>query len=115
MAYLPRPPKVGNDWTENDLKAYNIHLQMQDAATFFGTPESEFPQTPLASSSEGIEFLHADTARVTATKAVSDANASLLTLLDLASAPSEDSEFARTISSWSSSSGSAMPRAVGWP
>ncbi|KAA1478234.1 hypothetical protein DENSPDRAFT_787858, partial [Dentipellis sp. KUC8613] len=94
MAHLFRPRKPGNEWTENDLKSYNIHFQIQDATTFFGTPESEFPQTPLASSPEGREFMHADAEAPHDIATASDANAALLTLLNLASAPRDDSESA---------------------
>ncbi|TFK78742.1 hypothetical protein K466DRAFT_506815 [Polyporus arcularius HHB13444] len=36
MANRIRSAKSGSDWTENDLAAYNIQIQYQDAPTFFG-------------------------------------------------------------------------------
>ena len=41
MASLKRKPKYGNDWTVNDLAAYNITIAQQGAATFFG--QTAFP------------------------------------------------------------------------
>ncbi|KAF8122836.1 hypothetical protein EV363DRAFT_1273726, partial [Boletus edulis] len=38
MANLVRSAKSGNDWTQSDLRAYNIKVVYQDAATFFGGP-----------------------------------------------------------------------------
>ena len=40
MANLLRTAKSGNDWTENELKAYNIQIVAQDAATFFERPDT---------------------------------------------------------------------------
>ncbi|KAF8347370.1 hypothetical protein F5887DRAFT_1060744 [Amanita rubescens] len=37
---LLRLPKSGNDWGIKDLHAYNISVQFQDAATFFGVDPS---------------------------------------------------------------------------
>lgn len=45
MASLIRSAKSGNDWTINDLEAYNITIVAQDAATFFDQPVS--PQLAL--------------------------------------------------------------------
>ncbi|KAJ7668033.1 hypothetical protein B0H17DRAFT_226209, partial [Mycena rosella] len=36
MAHLIRSAKSGNDWTENELAAYNIHVQEQTLQDFFG-------------------------------------------------------------------------------
>ena len=44
MADLIRSAKSGNDWTENDLEAYNIQLQFEDAATFFGDSILPLPE-----------------------------------------------------------------------
>ena len=35
MTNLLRSAKSGSDWTENDLDAYNIQVELQDAAPFF--------------------------------------------------------------------------------
>lgn len=43
MANIARTPKCGNDWTPNDLLAYNIRVIYQDSATFFGVPELPQP------------------------------------------------------------------------
>ena len=34
MANISRTAKSGNDWSEADLRAYNIVVKYQDAATF---------------------------------------------------------------------------------
>ena len=36
MANISRTAKSGNDWSAADLSAYNITVEYQDAATFFG-------------------------------------------------------------------------------
>ncbi|KAF8119577.1 hypothetical protein EV363DRAFT_1273730 [Boletus edulis] len=38
MANLIRSAKSGNDWTQDDLQAYNIRVVFQDATSFFGGP-----------------------------------------------------------------------------
>ena len=43
MAQLIRSAKSGNDWTSNELAAYNITVVFQDAATFFETPDLPQP------------------------------------------------------------------------
>ncbi|CAA7265002.1 unnamed protein product [Cyclocybe aegerita] len=39
MAQLIRSAKSGNDWTDNELFAFNISIQDVDIATFFGVPQ----------------------------------------------------------------------------
>ncbi|RDB25626.1 hypothetical protein Hypma_006166 [Hypsizygus marmoreus] len=39
MANFRRSGKSGNDWTETDLKAFNIAVVNEDVATFFGNPD----------------------------------------------------------------------------
>ena len=39
MAQLIRSAKSGNDWTDNELFAFNISIQDVDVATFFGVPQ----------------------------------------------------------------------------
>ncbi|KAI9510940.1 hypothetical protein F5148DRAFT_481720 [Russula earlei] len=43
MANLIRSAKSGSDWTQNDLKSYNIRVLYQNAATFFETPNLPAP------------------------------------------------------------------------
>ncbi|KAJ7758092.1 hypothetical protein DFH07DRAFT_884698 [Mycena maculata] len=43
MANLIRSAKSGSDWTENDLDAYRIRIEYQDAATFFQIPGPDLP------------------------------------------------------------------------
>jgi|SRR5712671_747800 len=43
MANLLRSAKSGSEWTQNDLKSYNISVVYQDSATFFETPELPAP------------------------------------------------------------------------
>ena len=38
MANIIRSPKHGSDWTENELRAYNIEVVPENVATFFGNP-----------------------------------------------------------------------------
>jgi hypothetical protein len=46
MASLTRSAKSGSDWGRNDLRAYNIKVVTQDAATFFGNPQ--LPPTTIS-------------------------------------------------------------------
>jgi hypothetical protein len=43
MANLIRSAKSGSEWTMNDLIAYNVTIEAQDAPTFFGQPELPQP------------------------------------------------------------------------
>ncbi|KAH9079422.1 hypothetical protein EDB83DRAFT_2513941 [Lactarius deliciosus] len=45
MAKLIRNAKSARDWTRNELAAYNIAVEYQDAATFFGTHDLPQPAT----------------------------------------------------------------------
>ncbi|KAF8489171.1 hypothetical protein F5888DRAFT_1910452 [Russula emetica] len=85
MANLIRSAKSGNDWTENDLEAYNIQLQFEDAATFFGDSIRWSPgPMPLPEIDEEIlTTLDAD-------DMLYDSNAELINLLDLAMGFSEE-------------------------
>jgi hypothetical protein len=42
-----RSAKSGNDWTENELAAYNITIVPQDSATFFGVDVLPLPSHHL--------------------------------------------------------------------
>jgi hypothetical protein len=42
MANLVRLPKLGSDWTSNELVAYHIAIQEQDQVQFFGGPLPEY-------------------------------------------------------------------------
>ena len=79
MANLVRSAKSGNDWTENDLEAYNIQLQFKDAATFFGDSILPLPEIDeeILTTLEANDMLH-------------DSNAELINLLDLAMGFSEE-------------------------
>lgn len=68
MANLIRTAKSGSDWTAHELAAYNIRVEPQDAATFFGTPVLPDPvlapaevlkaaRAEQASSDDGYLFL----------------------------------------------------------
>ena len=73
--------KSGNDWTENDLRAYNIQIQCEDVATFFGDPVFPLPEV----DEEILATLEA--------KDMSSApNARLIRLLDRAMIPAPDRE-----------------------
>ncbi|KAF8466813.1 hypothetical protein DFH94DRAFT_780270 [Russula ochroleuca] len=56
MASLLRSPKSGSDWGPNELLAYNIDIQFQDAATFFDVNPLPQPAVP----SEVLTRLDAD-------------------------------------------------------
>ncbi|KAJ4465181.1 hypothetical protein C8J55DRAFT_441351 [Lentinula edodes] len=56
MANLLRSAKSSSDWTQNELRAYNITVQWQDAATFFGV--DPLPQPAVAQ--EVLTTLDAD-------------------------------------------------------
>ena len=45
MANHIRSAKSGSDWTTNELMAYNIVVEYQNAAIFFGTPNLPPPAT----------------------------------------------------------------------
>ncbi|KAL5513958.1 hypothetical protein ACEPAG_2719 [Sanghuangporus baumii] len=68
LASLIRTVKSGNYWTVHELAAYNIRVEPQDAATFFGTPVLPDPvlspaevlkaaRAGQASSDDGYLFL----------------------------------------------------------
>ncbi|KAJ7176643.1 hypothetical protein C8R46DRAFT_890208 [Mycena filopes] len=76
MANINRRTKSGGEWTRNELKAYNIHLSFEDAATFFGVAQLPAPMIDN-------EILTAADANNT----TNDANYVLLSLLDLAMSP----------------------------
>jgi len=78
MANLLRKAKSGNDWSQNELYAYNIVVELQDAATFFGV-------NPLPKPAVAGKLLN----NVTAEDMVDDANYKLLRYMDLAMHPPE--------------------------
>ena len=45
MANLVRSAKSGNDWTSNDLLAYNIEVYSQSSDMFFGYKPKTIPTT----------------------------------------------------------------------
>lgn len=76
MTSLNRISKSGSDWNLHDLDAYNIQIQLEDRATFFG--DSNLPLPMLDE-----EFL----TTLKAEDMLSDQNAELIHLLDLAMCP----------------------------
>jgi hypothetical protein len=83
MANLIRSAKSGSDWTQSDLDAYNIHVHVDDTATFFGIPDLPQPQV----DPEILNVESADNMTV-------DKNAELITLLDIAMIPTGPEESA---------------------
>ncbi|KZP31648.1 hypothetical protein FIBSPDRAFT_775593 [Athelia psychrophila] len=73
MANLLRSAKSGNDWTVNELVAYNITVQLQDVTTFFGV-------NPLAQPTVAQEVL----TKLDANDMTHDDNYQLLRYMDLA-------------------------------
>jgi hypothetical protein len=43
MAHLIRSAKSGSDWTQYELRAFNIKIETVDVATFFGKPDLPRP------------------------------------------------------------------------
>jgi hypothetical protein len=79
MDGLIHSAKSGNDWTENDLRAYNIQIQFEDAATFFGNlPPPEVDEEILTT--------------LEAEDMSSTPNATFIHLLDCAMNPASDGE-----------------------
>jgi hypothetical protein len=76
MADLIRSAKPGRDWTKYDLEAYNIRIQLEDQATFFGDPDLPLPVI----DKEILTTLEAE-------DMLSDRNAELIYLLELAVQP----------------------------
>lgn len=56
MAGLVRSAKSGNEWSNADLRAYNITIETQDFGTFFGQP------VPVLQPSELLALQNADEA-----------------------------------------------------
>lgn len=84
MANIIRSAKSGSDWTQNELFAYNIRVEFQDSATFFGVDPLPAPTvTPE-------EILSATDAN----DAVSDEGYAVLRTLDLVMALSPNEESA---------------------
>ena len=76
MANLNRIAKSGNDWNQYHLEAYNIHLQFENRTTFFGKSNLPPPQI----DEEILTTLEAE-------DMLSDHNAELIHLLNLAMYP----------------------------
>ena len=73
---LLRTPKTGSDWSEIELHAYNIIVELQDATTFFGV--DPLPQPAVADEPLNIDA---------ADNMADDANYKLLRYMDLAMNP----------------------------
>lgn len=78
MAYMIRRARSGNDWTGNELQAYNIAVEYQGFASFFGT--YNLPQPTIHPT-----FLTA----TDPDEAADDNVYAVLRMMDLASTPSE--------------------------
>lgn len=76
MANLNRILKSANDWNRYHLEAYNIHLRFENRATFFGKSKLPPPQI----DKEVLTTLEAE-------DMLSDHNAELIHLLDMAMCP----------------------------
>ena len=83
MANLIRSAKSGSDWTRGDLDAYNIHVHVEDTATFFGI-------ACLPQSHVDPEILNVESAD----NMIVDKNAELINLLDIAMVPTGSEESA---------------------
>ncbi|RPD76821.1 hypothetical protein L226DRAFT_559068 [Lentinus tigrinus ALCF2SS1-7] len=83
MANLLRAAKSGKDWTQNELEAYNISIELKDVQTFFQVDSLPTPSV----DPELLTTLDAD-------DMVADRNAELINLLDLAMKPAPSGESA---------------------
>jgi len=84
MAKLIRSAKSGNDWTRNELAAYNIAVEYQNAATFFGMHNLPQPAT-----------INPAVLTVTDPDDAADGDvAALLDMMDLATSPAPNEESA---------------------
>jgi len=83
MANITRSAKSGNEWTKNELEAYNIKITFQDTPTFFG--EASLPDPAV-----NQEVLTA----LSAHDAVNYTVYNLITHIDLAMMPSVREESA---------------------
>jgi hypothetical protein len=83
MANYIRKAKSGSDWTRNELEAYNIAVDYQDSATFFGT--HDLPQPAIHPA-----FLMA----TDPDEATDDDIYAVLRLMDLASARTSEQDSA---------------------
>jgi hypothetical protein len=81
MDSLIRSAKSGSDWTENDLRAYNIQIRCEGVATFFGDPNLRLPEV----NEEILTTLEAEDMSSTP-------NTRLIRLLDRAMIPAPDRE-----------------------
>ncbi|KAI0255745.1 hypothetical protein BJV78DRAFT_1151243 [Lactifluus subvellereus] len=98
MATVIRSAKSGSDWTTNELQAYNIDVQLEDVATFFGVAQlppttisqvilshANLPALGLPNKADRIFFALLDDAMAIAPgeeSAVDDFAAHLLSMLD---------------------------------
>ncbi|KAI9435174.1 hypothetical protein H4582DRAFT_2130751 [Lactarius indigo] len=76
MANLTRSAKSSKHWIEHDLNTFNIQIQLEDNATFFGDPNLPLPviDEEILTTLKGEDML-------------SDHNAELIHLLDRANGP----------------------------
>ena len=93
MSKIFRTPKSGDEWTDNDLEAYNISIAFQDAQTFFGKIPS-LP-TPVHRDYHKPPSIYEDIlTALTADEAYHQTTYRLLSQLDIAMTPSESGELA---------------------
>jgi hypothetical protein len=83
MANISRTAKSGNDWSQAELRAYNISVEFQDATTFFGV-------IPLPRPDVADELLN----NVDANRMAMEANYKLLRYAYLATCPVPSQESA---------------------
>jgi hypothetical protein len=56
MANLQRTAKSANDWTPNDLRAYNITVESLDFLSFFGHHAPDFPATEFFTHENPVQM-----------------------------------------------------------
>lgn len=84
MTSLERSPKSGNDWSVEDLRAYNIAIETQDFGSFFGQPWPSLQPSELLTKKKAEEMTSVENYRV-------------ISLMDLAMnrVPNEESKVAQ--------------------
>jgi hypothetical protein len=84
MTSLERSPKSGNDWSVEDLRAYNITIETQDFGSFFGQPWPSLQPSELLTKKKAEEVTSVENYRV-------------ISLMDLAMnrVPNEESKVAQ--------------------
>jgi hypothetical protein len=64
MASVDRSAKSGNDWTADDLRAYNVTIEAQDFETFFGQPSPSLLPSELLTKQRAADMTNVENYRI---------------------------------------------------